>query len=725
MESLPLKRKRVVTIAIPVILLVSAAALLPARRSKQASDRQKVILALNRLTWGIAPGDVEAVERVGLKQWIDAQLHPDRIPENPLLAQKLEPFGTLRMSATQLVQRYPPPGVVMAMYNRRLPLPGDPETRAMVEREFERFRRRQASAGAPNGDAPGAAPKQPAPKQADVAPAIAALLTPQQLAGLRVRDPRARLAAFLALPQPRQDALIDALPRGQLAQLAAWGPPQLQRRIEVRRAPQMIVSNDLTQAKILRAVYTDRQLQDVLTDFWFNHFNVFIGKGADQFLTTSFERQAIRPHVLGRFYDLLLATAQSPAMLFYLDNWQSVDPAAAQRLAQRQMAMRRQRFAYSRANARARMLGDAPLGVTGMLPPPSGVPGMLAPPAPAVARRRGPQRGINENYGREIMELHTIGVDGGYTQADVIAVARCFTGWTIRQVNRDPEFFYNDRLHDKGEKIVLGHRIKAGGGMNDGLEVLNILASSPATAHHISYELAQRFVADRPPESLVRKMAASYLHSDGDLRRVMQTMLSSPEFWDPQYSRAKIKSPFELVVGALRATGAQVTNATALAGVIARMGEPLYRDQPPNGYSNVGQTWASSSGLVARMNFALNLAANRIPGVSLDLAQLVTDGAHAGGESGAPIEAPPTAGALADALIHNLLFDQASPATRAAVINALTQPAPPSGAAHSRVAAASLRSGIETARAEAPPISAAQLQVAAGLVLGSPDFQRR
>ena len=301
----------------------------------------------------------------------------------------------------------------------------------------------------------------------------------------------------------------------------------------------------------------------MLADFWFNHFNVYLDKGLDRILVTSYERDAIRPHVLGKFRDLLDATAKSPAMLFYLDNWQSVGPDAAR------------------------------IG----------------------AKRR---RGLNENYGRELLELHTLGVDGGYTQKDVTEVARCFTGWTIEQPLRGARFVFNPRFHDQGEKMVLGVRIRAGGGVGDGEKVLDIVARHPSTARFISRTLAMRFVADDPPESLVEHMAATFRATDGDLRAVMKTMLESKEFWSEGAYRSKMKSPLEMVASAVRASGADVDFATALANQVAQMGEPLYRKQEPTGYSNSSQEWVNSAGLMARMNFASGLAENQVPGVKTE-----------------------------------------------------------------------------------------------------------
>src|SRR5438046_2386563 len=320
--------------------------------------------------------------------------------------------------------------------------------------------------------------------------------------------------------------------------------PDLRREAMAVRQPQELVNAELIEHKLYRAIYSNRQLEEILVDFWVNHFNVFNGKGPDRALLTSFERDAIRPHVFGRFEDLLLATARHPAMLFYLDNWQSQAPRED-------------------------------------LPAPPGV------------RRPG----LNENYGRELMELHTLGVDGGYTQDDVVAVARAFTGWTIYDPQKFAEFQFNPAVHDRKEKVVLGHTIPAMGGEQDGLDVIDILAHHPSTASFISRKLAQRFVADDPPQALVDRMAATFTKSDGDLRAVLETMISSPEFFSEGVWRGKLKSPLEMVASAVRALDADVTDTFALAQRIADIGEPLYGKLDPTGYPNTGAAWASTAGV--------------------------------------------------------------------------------------------------------------------------------
>jgi uncharacterized protein (DUF1800 family) len=341
---------------------------------------------------------------------------------------------------------------------------------------------------------------------------------------------------------------------------------------DMKGSPRQVV-DELQQAKVLRAVYSERQLDEVMVDFWMNHFNVFANKGPERFLVGAYERDVIRPHAFGRFEDLLVATAQSPAMLFYLDNWLSADPKA-----------------------------------TSFMKKP---------------------RGLNENYAREVMELHTLGVDGGYTQKDVTEVARALTGWTIaglrpgRMADQggEPRYVFNARVHDRGDKRILGETVK-GGGENEGLLVLHRLATHPSTARFISLKLARRFVADDPPKALVDRAAETFRRTDGDIRAVVTTIVTSPEFFASANQGTKVKTPLEFVASAVRASGADVTSARVLAQRIAAMGMPLYQQQPPTGYKDTADAWVSTSGMLARMNLAADLAAGRVPGVSAGSATL-------------------------------------------------------------------------------------------------------
>lgn len=380
---------------------------------------------------------------------------------------------------------------------------------------------------------------------------ISDTLVEEKLGGLKTMRLSSRELIEL-YPPPRQAA----------GQSEMMGQQQMQ-------GPRVVIW-ELQQARLLRAVHSRRQLYEVMVDFWSNHFNIFAAKGADRWLSTSYDRDTIRPHALGRFQDLLLATAQSPAMLFYLDNWLSARPNAA---------------------------------VTRFAP-------------------NNPRRGLNENYARELMELHTLGVEGGYTQKDVQEVARCFTGWTIRQPRREGTFHFEPRIHDSGEKIVLGTRIPPGGGMEDGLQVIELLSRHPSTARFIALKLARRFIADDPPPALVSKAAAAFSNNAGDISTVLRTLVDSPEFLAPEAYQAKVKKPLEFVASGLRATGADVQLSHQLVRYLGRMGEPLFLAQPPTGYPDVSASWTSPDMLLTRINFVTDLIANRIPGSRLRLEAL-------------------------------------------------------------------------------------------------------
>jgi uncharacterized protein (DUF1800 family) len=350
--------------------------------------------------------------------------------------------------------------------------------------------------------------------------------------------------------------------------MAAGGPSMMTRPMNPAMLQERRIFNELAEAKLLRAVYSERQLEEVLVDFWFNHFNVFARKGQTGIYLGEYEREAIRPHVLGRFRDMLGATARNPAMLFYLDNWQSVapHPGIARRLDQ-------------------------------------------------VPNNR-PRRGLNENYARELLELHTLGVDGGYTQDDIVHVARALTGWTIGRPGAGG-FRFALSLHDREAKTVLGQTIPAGGGIEDGERVLDILARHPSTARNIAFKLAQRFVSDTPPPSLVDRAARVFQSADGDLREVVRTIVTSTEFFDPAVRLAKVKTPFEFVVSALRATSADVRTSQAINRALQEMGMPLYMCQPPTGYDDTAATWVSSGALVTRINFAVALTRGQLRGIQL------------------------------------------------------------------------------------------------------------
>jgi uncharacterized protein (DUF1800 family) len=432
--------------------------------------------------------------------------------------------------------------------------------------------------------------------------------------------------------------------------------------------PQRIVV-ELSMAKLDRAIYSNRQLEAVMEDFWFNHFNVFAGKNQDRWLLTAYTRDTIRPHTMGKFQDLLLATAKSPAMLVYLDNWLSADPIAAKRM-QEELAMRRRRF--------------------------EGVFGPPMPRQPGGAAQTGAkkqERGLNENYGREVMELHTLGVDGGYTQQDVIEMAKCLTGWTVHAPRKDPNFFFDDRIHTTGKKVVLGRTFNYGG-MKDGEEALKMLANNPSTAKFISTKLARHFVSDNPPPALVDRMAETYRTSNGDIRAVLKTMIYSPEFWSKEAYRAKVKQPFELAASTARALGAEVDVTLPLAQWVGRMGEPLFQAQPPTGYSDKSETWVNTGALLNRLNFALALSSNKVPGTKSDLQSLLGQDADTDPHK-----------ALSCAL-SAFLDDQVAQQTQSTLEARLEDPQ-------------ILQAALDD------PVKHVNESLIAGLVLGAPEFQRR
>ncbi|HEY0407690.1 MAG TPA: DUF1800 domain-containing protein, partial [Pyrinomonadaceae bacterium] len=452
-------------------------------------------------------------------------------------------------------------------------------------------------------------------------------------------------------------------------------------------------------------------------------------------LLISYDRDTIRPNTFGKFYDLLLATAQSPAMLFYLDNFQSVSPNA-------NMGGRRP----ARAQAQRGGLLDLLMG-GGVRRNPArqqGAGGANAqnPNQQAAQQQQRPKRGINENYARELMELHTLGVDGGYTQKDVQEVARCFTGWTIYNprgagaalgMNDDKagQFYFNPRLHDDGEKLVLGHKIPAGGGMKDGLMVLDILAHQPATAKFIATKLARRFVSDNPSPALVERVATAFTKSDGDIRETLRAIFTSPEFNSTEAYRAKIKRPFELAISAIRTLGGETNGATAIHQWIAKMGQPLYGYQTPNGYSDMAENWVNTGSLLERLNFGLALASNRIPGTRVDLARFAGDAART------DMNMERVMGRFLDVIVQG----DVSQRTKATLLRQLNEPlpastSPPTDTRTMDEGSTMMRPGggggggrrgqqAQVAMADLSKTSNPELVKVVGLILGSPEFQRQ
>ncbi len=565
--------------------------------SRELTGEQRIVHVLNRLGFGARPGDVERVKAMGLETYINQQLNPEKISDT-VADNKVRDLNVLNMTTAELYEKYPQPGQLLRQLQQRGMLPAD----------LAEARENRVKGGA--NSTPTEMPKNES------------MPSPQPPPGNPLENEKYR-------------KVVEAYYREN----------GLER-------PQRIMA-ELHASRILRAVYSERQLQEVMVDFWTNHFNVFAGKGADRWLLPSYDRDTIRPNAMGKFSTLLQATAQSPAMLFYLDNFQSVSPNAN---------------ANRRGGLQQRLRAEQ---------------------QPQPQRQR---RGINENYARELMELHTLGVDGGYTQKDVQEVARCFTGWTIFQprggaaaVNamtgegarrNAGTFFFNQRVHDDDEKTVLGHKIPAGGGIKDGMMVLDILAHHPSTARFIATKLVRYFVADNPPQALVDRAAATFTKTDGDIRETLKTIFLSKEFNSTEAYRSKIKRPFELVVSAIRTLGAETNGGQQTHQWIARMGEPLYGFQTPNGYSDAAEAWVNTGALLERMNFGLALANNRIPGTRVSLSKLNGDQAK-----------------VMDEYLKTLLSGEISSATRETLLKQL-DPADP-------------------------------VTKVVGLILGTPEFQRQ
>jgi uncharacterized protein (DUF1800 family) len=740
---------------------------LVAKKKDQPADsgpmeQKRAVHALNRLTFGPRPGDVQQVMAMGVDRWIDLQLHPEKISDTAMES-RLAPFRTLHMSSHEIVEEFPDQQVIRQVMDGKKSMPSDPAKRAVFQVQIARMEEKKerkadaavpvstpnsapsansapasaslpssasspanegaktaeelAAAAAASGDATGPAPNNladvntansitaiasnTAPRDnassntsandMSTAPAAAPVETkptPAEEAEARRREDRLyadlkiqgmidlpsdqRYKKVMAMSADEQVAFADSLRGGKGQDFLAGLDPKQKETLLAMNNPQGVVSDELVQAKLLRAIYSERQLDEVMTDFWFNHFNVFVNKGADRVLLTNYEQDVIRPHAMGRFEDLLVATAKSPAMLFYLDNWLSVGPNSMQA-----------------EGVPARRAG--PYGPYRRYPP--RYPG----PNPNANEKRKKNSGLNENYGRELLELHTLSVNGGYSQRDVTEVAKVFSGWTIDKPFEGGGFKYDPRMHEPGPKFVLGHRIKPKG-EDEGRDVLHMLATSPQTAHFISLKLAQRFVSDDPPPALVDRMAKTFEKKKGDIREVLSTLFHSPEFWSEGTYRAKVKTPLEFVASAARATGADVDDAMPLARQLNNMGMPLYGAQPPTGYSMKADTWVSSSALLNRMNFALALTGGKVRGVKVDAVQL------AGGPP-----PPPDPGTVLSTMEIKLLASDVSKQTHDSIIAQIT-PSTNNSAPQQ-----------DKKPGQRPP----DASTIAGLLLGSPEFQKR
>ncbi len=531
-----------------------------------ASDRERALHVLNRITFGPRPGDVDRVLAIGVDRFIAQQLHPETIDDRPL-EEHLKQFEILTISGSDLA------------------------------RTFRRMRQEQ-----------------------------------------RQRQMRGDSARFSA-------PMVDSRQRPR-------DVPTSMR--QMRR-----LTLEFQQVAVVRATMAERQLYEVMVDFWTNHFNVFLGKGPERTLMPSYIEQTIRAHALGSFEELLIATAQSPAMLFYLDNAQSVAPGSRPPQLDRMLAQRSGR--QGREMRQRRQMPDSMLRrIEERLP-----------------------KGLNENYARELLELHTLGVDGGYSQEDVVNVARILTGWSVTELRRGGQFRFNDWAHDRDEKVVLGVRFPADRGMEEGMELLRRLASHPSTRRHISAKLCARFVHDQPPPGCIDAGVHAWERSNGDIREVVAAILRSPEFWAAEVRGAKIKTPLEYVVSAVRSVGGTPDTTLALAQVIARLGQPLYRQSPPTGYPETQESWVNSGALLDRLNVSMRLAAGRLRGIRHELEAVI------------PLMDDPEA--LVEAVNTTILNGSASPNT--------------------------LRVMREQAESAGSPREARTLVV--GLGIGSPEFQRQ
>ncbi|WP_263377770.1 DUF1800 domain-containing protein [Granulicella paludicola] len=710
------------------------------------TQQEEVLHALNRLTFGPRPGDEAAVQRVGLEAWFQQQLHPENI-DDAALETRLDAFPAMRLSEEELIRRFPPPAMIRQLAKNGGGTPSDPIEHAIyadATANYEANKKKQEQANA-NGGAADAAAGDMALKQDDPAAqnmastdamvkptgdadtdnlmqdlAMASkdgdeaasakagkgkravgTMEPSEVQAVLRLSPEERFGQLIAMSPERMMQFRASLKPFQRVMLVQGLTPQQVEAVEAMQGPARVVGAEALESRLMRDIYSQRQLQAVMTDFWLNHFNVYVRKNQNEpYLLPGYLRDTILPNSLGKFEDLLVATAKSPAMLMYLDNWQSVGPDS-------QAATRVKRVQALRPN------------------------GKIAQALP---------KGINENYARELMELHTLGVGGGYTQQDVIEVAKCFTGWTIDRpyqvgTGATGGFVYEPNRHEPGVKTVLGHTIPEGG-ESEGLAVLHILATSPATAHFVSQKLAVRFVSDDPSPALVNAMAATFLKSNGDIKAVLTTMFHAKEFWSPQVYRAKVKTPIEFLTSAVRASDARVQNPLPLVQAMARLGMPVYGMQTPNGYAWTAEGWVSSNALISRMNFALVLSGNKLPGTQTDWPALLGNGVSV---------TDPTAGTEKQ-LEAMLLGQPAAEKTRATVMAQFTNTGAQDEALRSFTAEpkGAMSGESQMSRMEEPGMlrvglgkkgggggagfdaqPGTPLDTMAGLLLGSPEFQRR
>jgi uncharacterized protein (DUF1800 family) len=696
------------------------------KHAKPLTEQEKVLQALNRFTFGPRPEDVAAVESVGLQRWFEMQLHPERVDDSAF-GVEMGQFPAMGLTQDQLKERFPSSAMIRQMSKLGGAVPSDPVERAIyadAEAVYQAKVENKAAAGAqavvagPTHDdkavmngAPmsyadggrlrvaGAQGSVARPPHDDGAVMNGAPgFSPELVEGVLRLAPEERFGRLVAMSPEEMLGFREVVKGKDRVRLMAGLAPAQREAVEAMvESPERVVATEDMETRLLRDIDSKRQLQAVMTEFWLNHFNVYLRKNEQEpYMLPAYVQDAVLPHALGKFEDLLVATAKSPAMLMYLDNWESIGPDS--QVAGKVAAIQKAR------------------------------------PEGKIAQKL--PKGINENYGRELMELHTLGVGGGYTQQDVIEVAKCFTGWTIDRpyagngarakmgadLGTPGEFVFDPKRHEPGSKVVLGHTISEGG-MNEGLEVLHILATSPATAHFISQELAVRFVSDSPPAALVNRMAATYLKSGGDIGAVLTAMFKSKEFWAPGVYRAKVKTPLEFLASAVRASDATVTNPLPLVQAMDRLGMPVWGMQTPNGYGWMAEDWVSSNGLLSRMNFALVLSGNKVNGTTTDWAGVLGGDAVASAATERELEG-------------KVLGQSASERTRAAVMAEFTNPTAQAQAAAGFVGAQAAGQGMGGGLVRAAAVqpvkqggtakqSEVPLDTMAGLLMGSPEFQRR
>lgn len=654
--------------------------------SGQLQGNERILQALNRLTFGPRPGDLEAVGTMGLERWFALQLHPEKIDETDLQRRLLQ-FPAMRATPQDLLVQLPSGAVIRQTAAGKIPMPAGGTLHSIYSNEIARYQERQKKKEQPNmqagagaglaGNAAGGMRMEAQAEPAAMAPAadtMAQQATDQAQVTMVLGMPPEQRVAFLAgLKQQEFDAFRKGLKGPQKIALSADLNPVQRETVAALENPQRVVNEELAEQRLTRDIYSNAQLQEVMTDFWMNHFNVYLHKDEETpYYLVSYERDVIRPLALGKFEDLLEATAHSPAMMLYLDNSSSEGPDSA---------------AAEKAKIAAAKHPDK--------------------------KKQAPE-GLNENYARELMELQTLGVSGGYTQADVTQVARVLTGWTVDKPQRGGDFKFDENRHEPGDKKVLGKKIKEHG-EQEGRELLHMLATKPATAHFISQKLAIRFVGDEPPQRLVDRMAKTFQKSKGDMTAVLTTMFHSPEFWEANEYRAKVKTPIEFVVSAARASNADIENYQPLVNALHDMSMPLYGAVPPTGYKWDAADWVSTGALVNRMNFALSLASNKFQGVVIAWSPQMD------------ARLMPTAEAEEQRLETLLVGGGVSASTRSAVLEQFqTQSANAQGNS-SEIANGSM---MAVAAKTVNPTQTAkafekQDQLLAGLLLGSPEFQRR